>query len=1280
MPVSCGLVYPPGMDEYIDQLLAEMPEKHSTLHDVVKNILDEPIPEAVKKRLLKPLRPVKPRPVPPPSRSDNKKDRKRKALVAEFDPVPSRSDNKTLRTTAGYQQEVLEAFGNERERREQVFYRTPWVIGNYLRGWKMEASGLDARAFLQEVRPKIRKKLEEEVSALNGVKFQLALRVRLHKANPDGSEEYTDPVLRHKQEAILRADDIDEALDRAIPYILELLEKWTQRGSGWVVDQVETLWLDIAKYQPLRGSSHIPLPSEVAAKNKGGLAVLNVRNRDDHCLRWALRSAIFPATIQPQRPSKYPTKDGLNFEGIDAPTPISQIQRVERQNNLAINVFGWAKGVIVHRLSEQPAKMPRINLLLVEKGGKSHYTWIKNLNRLLYDQSKHRERKHFCERCLHGYTREDLLEAHKPECRGIGRTAVRVEMPEEGENKLAFQNHHKQLPAPYIIYADFEALTVKIEGPELDPSESNTQRTQHHEACSYCYIVVRCDGQTEPPVEYRGPDAAEHFLQALQMEEQKIKGVLTNPEVMRMTREDWRAHKTATTCHVCGKGLNGDSVRDHCHITGRYRGAAHNTCNLKLRLNPKTTTIPVAFHNLRGYDSHLLMQAISKVEGRISCIPNNTEKYISFSLGQLRFIDSAQFLLASLDKLVAANQPEAFNITARYEPDQHKRELLMRKGVYPYEYMDSWERFTETRLPPKEAFYSKLSDEHICEEDYTHAQRVWTTFGCTTLGDYHDLYNRTDVLLLADVFETFRKTCLRQYDLDPAHYYTSPGLSWDALLKKTGVELELLTDYDQHLFIEKGLRGGVCMVSKRYARANNPRVEGYDPEKPSSHILYLDANNLYGWAMSQPLPTGGFRWVDCGGAAGDKLAASIPEHSVDSPLGYILEVDLEYPKELHEAHNAYPLAPERMVAKKEWMSEYQHNLLGVGVAPTEVEKLVPNLYDKERYVIHYRNLQLYLSLGMRLKTIHRALSFSQRPWMESYIRMNTELRKRATNDFEKDLYKLMNNSVFGKTMENLRKRVDVKLVRGNEEDKLRRLIASPAFARASIFDDDLAGIQMHKSRLVLNKPVYVGMSILDLSKHLMYHFYYNQLKVEYGERCQLIYTDTDSLLLEIQTEDVYQDIAKHADLYDTSDYPKEHILHSMVNKKVLGKMKDECAGRPIAEYVGLRPKMYSILETSGSNIRKAKGVKRSVVKKHIRHEQYKEALFTKQTFRHGMDVLRSERHHIYGQRLNKVSLSPYDSKRWIAENGVETLAYGHGDAIPAGAKEMDAFIEELLNA
>ena len=234
----------------------------------------------------------------------------------------------------------------------------------------------DPRAFLEGIRTHIQGRLEEELRDRTSFKFQLAFKVQLSKARTDGTEEYTDPVLHHKQETFLQKSEISIALDQAIPYILELLEKWTQRGSGWVVDQVKTLWIDIARYQPLRGSSYVPLPLEVQSKK----AVINVKNKDDHCLHWALRSALHPAANHVDRPSQYPTEDGLNFEGIDAPTPISQISKVERQNNLAINFFGWDKAVIVHRLSKQLEDIPRINLLLIEKAGKFHYTWIKSLN------------------------------------------------------------------------------------------------------------------------------------------------------------------------------------------------------------------------------------------------------------------------------------------------------------------------------------------------------------------------------------------------------------------------------------------------------------------------------------------------------------------------------------------------------------------------------------------------------------------------------------------------------------------------------------------------------------------------------------------------------------------------------------------------------------------------------------------------------------------------------------------------------------------------------------
>ena len=325
------------------------------------------------------------------------------------------------------------------------------------------------------------------------------------------------------------------------------------------------------------------------------------------------------------------------------------------------------------------------------------------------------------------------------------------------------------------------------------------------------------------------------------------------------------------------------------------------------------------------------------------------------------------------------------------------------------------------------------------------------------------------------------------------------------------------------------------------------------------------------------------------------------------------------------------------------------------------EKLVLTLEDKDKYVVHCKNLQFYLRQGMRLKKVHQVIEFDQELWMEPYIRMNTEFGEEAKSDFETDFYKLINNSVFGKTMENLRKRVDVKILRDLETDKIRKLVSSPSFGRFTIFGNDMAGIHMHKTRLVLNKPVYTGMTILENSKILMYDFFNNYLKVRYGHKCELIYSDTDSLLLNIQTEDVYKYVKEDSWLYDISNYSKDHPLYNARNKKVLGKMKDECRGDVIEEVVAVRLKMYSVNKADKKNKREAKGVKKNMIEREITHKHYKEALFGRKQFMHKMKILRSEGHEMYGMCMNKISISPFDTKRWIADDGVRMLAYGHKD-------------------
>ena len=849
-----------------------------------------------------------------------------------------------------------------------------------------------------------------------------------------------------------------------------------------------------------------------------------------------------------------------------------------------------------------------------------------------------------------------------------------IKMPNKDNNILKFNNFHKQQPVPFVIYADFEAITEKIHGCQQKGNKSYTEAYQKHTDCGYGYKVVCCydDKYTKPIQLYRGEKAVYKFMENILEEVKYCKRVMKKyfNKPLRMTEENEQEFKKATTCHICDKKYTEKDiqVRDHCHITGKFRGSAHQECNLKLRINPKEIKIPVIFHNLRGYDSHFIMQEIGAIvkkhayknnkgeekQMNINAIPHNMEKYMAFMLGNhLTFIDSFQFMSSSLDKLVSNLPAEALKYTSK-RFQKEKLNLMTRKGIYPYDYMDSFEKFSKTELPTKEEFYSILNNEHISDEDYCHAKKVWNTFQLKTMGEYHNLYLKSDILLLADVFENFRKTCLQYYKLDPCHYFTSPGLSWDAMLKMTNIQLELMTDIDMFQFIEKGMRGGISYIANRYGKANNKYMKEYDEKAPSKYIIYLDANNLYGWAMSQYLPTGGFKWL----TEKQINKINLAQYNEDSNKGLLIEVDLEYPKELHDNHNDYPVAAERVCAKKDMLSDYCKNIATkYNISTGLVHKLIPTLSNKEKYVLHYRNLQLYLDLGLKINKVHRVLEFNQSPWLKEYISFNTIKRTQAKNSFEKDFFKLMNNSVFGKTMENIRKRVDVRLI--TDEKKLLKMVSKPTYVSSKIFNENLVAVHKIKETLTLNRPAYIGMCILDLSKTLMYNFHYNYIKKKYGNKAKLLFTDTDSLTYEIEAEDVYQDFWNDKDRFDNSDYPESSPYFDTTNKKVIGKFKDEAAGIPITEFVGLRSKMYSYIKDNNKGGKTAKGIKKNIIKNNIKHQDYKNVLLENKQIHHTMKTIRSINHQLGSYELNKVSLSCFDDKRYIANNGIKSFAYGH---------------------
>ena len=1044
---------------------------------------------------------------------------------------------------------------------------------------------------LQQVKPIVIEEFKKNINTKQKLSL-ICLMQKMDLASGEITSKVCNFNSKHNQR-IFEGSDFEEIYKQMSDEILLEFEEFIENGSMWNFIKGLKIVLDINKINPLKGSSYIPLSKELEKKK----AIINPKSQDQKCFLWCIAISEllekYPNLQHPERISKLVKKkaESYNVEGMEFPCGFRDVDKFERNNKISINLFGYKKKKIsVLRISKAKQNKKHIDLLIIDDGGENkHYCLIKNLSRLISKQvNKHGNKIHICSYCLQYFTTEKGLTQHREYCEQY--ECIKTIFPEKGTT-LKFSNFQKIHNVPIIVYSDMESTLIPINKKVGE----KTVLIHKHVISGYAYVLISTDNSFDPIfVNYTRKSEKENVeLKFIKSSEnvlletyQKFK----EPKKIIFTKEDEKDFINSKNCYACNEEFEKidienriKKVRDHCHFSGKYRGAACPSCNSKMKY---PDFIPVIFHNLQNYDSHLFIKYLAKTDGEISCISKTEEKYISFSKEKivdrnivsrgetydiinikkkLRFIDSKLFLIYSLSSLVNNLEDKDFNVLKFFFENEEERSLLTRKGVFPYEWLDNIRKLDETSLPPKEKFYNKLQDCDTSHEDYIHAKNVWKKLNIKNMREYHDLYLKTDVLLLADVFENFRKVCKRYYNLDPAWYFTTPGLAWDAMLKMTGVELELLSDPNMYLFFESAKRGGIAVVSERYACANNKYMKDYNAEEKSKYILYLDANGLYATAMSEPLLIKDFEWM-----SNEEL-----ENWKNIPC--FLEVDLEYPEELHDFHNEYPLAPERMQ---------------IG----QVKKLVPNLRDKEKYIIHYKNLKQYLELGLKLKKIYKGIKFHEENFMKKYIDFNNNLRAKAISAFEKDFFKLLNNSVFGKTMENVRNRVDIQLCRNGEKEK--KIATKFNFERCTIFSEHLVANHMRRKYVKLNKPIYLGVSILELSKTIMFDFHYNYTKPKFGNKSSLLYTDTDSLIYEFESEDIYKDISPNVlERFDTSNFPKEHPsgIPTGLNKKVGGKMKDVCGGKLVLKFAAPRPKVYNILTEKDGEVKTRKGIEKKML-------------------------------------------------------------------------------------
>ena len=646
----------------------------------------------------------------------------------------------------------------------------------------------------------------------------------------------------------------------------------------------------------------------------------------------------------------------------------------------------------------------------------------------------------------------------------------------------------------------------------------------------------------------------------------------------------------------------------------------------------------------------------------IKVIPHTSRNYICLEVKKFRFIDAIKHLNASLsaqvDSLVRSKHN--FPILQQFFPDKRHMELLCQKQILPYSYFDCEEKFEEKEIPPIECFYNDLTGEHLSETNYEHVKKMFNVLGLKTLGEYHDTYLLLDVILLAENFELYRFTTLRDYELDPVNYLTLPSLSLDCCLKYTNCEIDLIDDYSMYLFINKSVRGGFSTVPNRFDRANNPSFpETYDSSKPIKNIHYLDFNQLYPSCMTGCLPVGGYRWL----SDDEKRNIDFLAQTEDQPLGYFVEccIELKKDKRLHNLYSDYPFPIEKKYVSDSELSAYSLELRQkLCYKEGKSQKLIGSLQPKKDYKCHYLNLKYYLENGYILTKLGKVLEFQQKPVFKEFIEFNTNKRRLAKTDVERNFYKLFSNSIFGKMLQNNLKFFHMRLV--HTEAQINKLVAKSNFKKFHLFQNNLVGIEYLPTKVVLKNNIACGATILEKSKLMMYKFWYNNLLIRYSsQHLRLLVSDTDSFIFSVipHLTSFIDDIQKNEALafYDTSNFPKDHPLFSDLNCKALGKMKFEFMMQPISEVVALKSKMYSIKFFEGGEKMACKGVSGSC-RKTLRHQDFKKCLMDEQLMYQSFKKIESIKHQLFTLLKNKLSLNCYESKRYFL-NKVDSLPFGH---------------------
>ena len=653
---------------------------------------------------------------------------------------------------------------------------------------------------------------------------------------------------------------------------------------------------------------------------------------------------------------------------------------------------------------------------------------------------------------MSSYTSENILIKHKQKCGDDNITTIKT----SNESHLFWKKHFHKNPLYFRIYADFEADNEKdntcISNKTINIYKQNPVLNGYH-IVSELEDVLKSDYYKS-----LGYDNVDWFIDEIIKLENKMTFNFKNANKdIVMTQEDEEDYQNNNICRFCEKEIILDKVRDHCHLTGKYRGSANSKCNINVT-QKQSNFIPFIFHNFSNYDCNMFFKKLVDKKNdkvKFDIIPKTNEEYISVTYGCIRFKDSYRFLSSGLDSLVKNLDEDDFKILKKEFPD--KRQYLNKKLAYPYEYFNSIDDYKKPvhNLENKD-FFSKLKNKCPDDKEIDRTREIIKKFNIKNGEELTQLYLKSDVILL-DVFEKFIKISVEEYGINPLYCVSLPGYTWQCGMKYTGINLQTLQDKDMILLLENNIRGGISSVmGDRYIKSDK-----------NKKILYIDANNLYGHSMSQYLPYDEIKFDN------NIKLEDILNTPDDSNIGYLIEVDLTYPNKITEKTKNLPFAPMNKKINPDNFDDYMKEIK----PDTYIQTDTCDWSDKKNYLVHYRMLKFYIRHGMIIDKVHNIILFKQSKWLEKYINFNTQKRNKAKNDFEKDFHKLLNNAFYGKTMENVRNRLKIKFIKKDDYREIIKQQSKLTFNGIHKSYNNCDSYTFKQNEVLMNKPIYLGFSV-----------------------------------------------------------------------------------------------------------------------------------------------------------------------------------------------------------